>query len=199
MGWAALCKWIIHPPHRLPGSPQQATVWGTSRRGQLEAGVVSFYWPHHTGRGEDRDTEAWVCRYMSASACAHRCFSVSLWCLSQSVGWCFFYFFLFLRGSRGLTSCTRVASRHWMSERADSFHFPELSPWSEGHILGRGHFAHFLFTSPSLLLYTHGASLSVPASRVASIDRLTDLSLWKINRTILWVLFTLIFRLLLLY
>lgn len=49
-----------------------------------------------------------------------------------------------------------------MSEGADSFHFPELSPWSEGHILGRGRFAHCLFSSPSLLLlYTLSATFSV--------------------------------------
>lgn len=33
---------------QTPGALKQATVWGTSRRGQLEAGGVSLYWPHRT-------------------------------------------------------------------------------------------------------------------------------------------------------
>lgn len=43
-----------------PSTLNQATVWGESRRGQLEAGVVFFYWLHHTWRAGDR-REEWEC------------------------------------------------------------------------------------------------------------------------------------------
>lgn len=166
-----------------PSALKQANVWGESRRGQLEAGVAFFYWLHHTESRRQRGVRLCLVRL---GDCTHRWFLSALWCLSESVTW------FSVCGS--VFSCSRIAPSRCMYEGADSFNFPELSPWSEGHIPGRGRFAHCLFSSPSLLLlYTRSASFfSAPASPLATIDILTDLCLWKINKTTLWVLLTLI-------
>lgn len=160
--------------HRLRMEPE-GTAGGCS--------CLFLLTPSHTEKGRQ------IYRGVSAAVCAAECmctqaflhltvmFKWRVWGNFCSHGFCFF-----------------LASPCFMSESADSLHFLELSPWREGHILGRGRFAHFLFSSPSLLLYTRGASCSAPTSPVRSIDRLNDLSLWKINRTTLWVLFILIFH-----
>lgn len=57
------CTLQINNPaaSQKPSAPQQATVWGTSRRGQLEAGVVSVYWPLLTGRAEETEIQRCEC------------------------------------------------------------------------------------------------------------------------------------------
>lgn len=186
VGWVTPCKWIIQESHRIvalhsrPLSEEQAG--GDSWRLEL-----AFFIDLITHREwEDRDTEVWMYQNVlcvCTQVLLHRSVMFKWECRVIFLSSVFLFFL-----------CSRVASSCYMSEGADSSHFPELSPWCEGHTLGRGRFAHFLFSSPSLLLYTHSASLNASVSPFTSIDRLTDLSLWKINRTTFWVLVTLIFH-----
>lgn len=171
VGWVTLCKWIIQQPRRIPALLNRPPSEETSLRGQLEAGVVFFYWPHRTRRVEDRDEEA------RASARAqvppHRSvmfkwereviplsrvlfLHAALWgCIfSLDVWWCWQLPFSWAEPLKWRT--------HIQHQAEDVLHIS-------------------FFSSPSLQLYTHSA----PASPPATIDRLTDLSLWKIDRTTL--------------
>lgn len=151
VGWVTLCKWIIQQPHRFPLLLCRPVSGERAGGGQLEAGVALFYWLHHQGEQETERSKivSGTCRRLHTWVILQP--SVMFKCECNMIFSLWFCFFM-------QQSCT-FSLYVWGCWQ---LLFPERSPWSEGHIPGRGLFAHCLFSSLSLLLLdTRSASFLV--------------------------------------